>query len=411
MPFIQIHKKYRRPIWVCFICCCWFVTASAQYFSIGDGSKRITFPFKVIRNLVVVKVYINNSGPYNFVLDTGVGLMIITDPTLVDSIHIPTKRTIKVTGFGEGEAYEAFVTTPLNINVSGIVSHNVSAAIFKKDHFGLSQYAGTNIHGLLGHEFFSRLAVKVDFTDSLITVTKPEDMRRFKKGSRVPITIEDNKPYFKTPITLSDGTQQLKKFIIDLGAGHAVSLEKVADKSHYSQRFIDANLGIGLNGLISGYKGRVKEIKIGKYKIKNVLTSYPEDNGRASIVPRDGNLGVEILKRFTIAFNYYGNEIYIKSNVQFKAPFEHDMSGLQFYAAGKGYNHIIVERVEPGSPGDEAGICEDDEIRAINFKPVANMTLEEIDNLFKSRNNRSLLLDIYRNETTERVILTLKRRI
>jgi predicted aspartyl protease len=391
--------------------CCWFVTASAQYFSIGDGSKRITFPFKIIRNLVVVKVSINNAGPYNFVLDTGVGLMVITDPSLVDSINIPNKRTIKVSGFGDGEAYEAFVTTPLNVNVSGIVSHNVSAAIFKKDHFGLSQYAGVSIHGLLGHAFFSQLAVKVNFTDSLITVTKPENMRRFKTGSRVPITIEDNKPYFKTPITLSNGRQQVTKFIIDLGAGHAISLEKVADKTLYSQQLINANLGIGLNGLISGYKGRVKEIQLGKYKIKNVLTSYPDDNGRVSIVPRDGNLGVEVLKRFTIVFNYSGNEMYIKSNVQLKAPYDHDMSGLQYYAAGKGYKHIIIERVEPGSPGDEAGICEDDEITAINFKPVADMTLEEIDQLFKSRHNRSLLLSLYRNETTESVILTLRRRI
>ncbi len=396
---------------LCFILCCWFITASAQYFSIADNSKRKTFPFKVVRNLVVVKVSINNAGPYNFVLDTGVGLMIITDPKLVDSIQIPNKRTIKVAGFGDGEAYEAFVTAPLNVNVSGIVSHNVSAAIFKKDHFGLSQYAGVSIHGLLGYDFFSRLAVKINFTDSLITVTKPENMRRFKAGSRVPITIEENRPYFKTPITLSNGKQQVNKFIIDLGAGHAISLEKIADKTIYSPQLINANLGIGLNGLISGYKGRVKEMQFGKYKIKNVLTSYPDDNGRASIVARDGNLGVEVLKRFTIIFNYSGSEMYIKSNVEFKAPFEHDMSGLQYYATGKGYKNIIIERVEPGSPAEEAGICEDDEITAINFKPVANMTLEEIDNLFKSRDNKSLLLDVYRNDTTERVILTLKRRI
>lgn len=365
----------------------------------------------MIRNLAIVKVNINNSGPYNFVLDTGVGLMIITDPSLVDSIHIPVKRTIKVAGLGDEEAYEAFITSPLNIDVSGIVSHNVSAAIFKDDHFGLSEYAGMDIHGLLGYEFFSKLAVKVNFTDSLITVSKPENMRRFKKGSKVPITIEDNKPYFKTPVTLNNGTQQAKKFIIDLGAGHAISLERVADKTVYSQEFINANLGIGINGLITGDKGRVKEIQLGKYKIKNVLASFPEDNGRKSTVPRDGNLGIDVLKKFTVVFNYSGNEMYIKSNVEFNAPFEHDMSGLQYYAAGKNYKNIIIDRVEPGSPADEAGLCPNDEITAINFKPIADMTLEQIDQLFKSKNNRSLLLNITRDKTTERVIITLKRRV
>jgi hypothetical protein len=236
-------------------------------------------------------------------------------------------------------------------------------------------------------------------------------MRRFKKGSRIPITIEDNKPYMLAPITLNDGTQQLKKFIIDLGAGHPISMEGVADKSVYSSQLINANLGIGLNGLISGYKGRIKEIQLGKYKIKNVLASFPEVDTRVLTVPRDGNMGVDMLKKFTVVFNYSGNEMYIKSTIGYTAPFEHDMSGLQYYAAGAGYKRIIVERVEPESPGDEAGICEDDEIIAINFKPVANMALEEIDQLLKSKSNRSLLIDLYRNETTERVILTLKRRI
>jgi hypothetical protein len=164
VPFIHLKNKHKRHIKLCFILCCWYVTANAQYFAIGDNSKRITFPFKLIRNLVVVKVNINNSGPYNFILDTGVGLMIITDPSLANTINIPTKRTIRVAGFGSREPYEAYITTPLNINVSGIISHNVSAAIFKKDHFGLSHYAGVDIHGLLGYEFFSKLAVKVNFT-------------------------------------------------------------------------------------------------------------------------------------------------------------------------------------------------------------------------------------------------------
>jgi hypothetical protein len=409
--FNQLHKKYKRPIKLCVVLCCWFVTVNAQYFSIENDSKRATVPFKLIRNMVVVKVNINNSGPYNFILDTGVGLMIITDPLLVDSINIPNKRTIKISGLGDGEAYEAYITAPLNIKISGTVSNNVAAAIFKKDHFGLSQYAGIDIHGLLGYEFFSKLAVKVNFADSLITVSKPQHMRLFNKGSRIPITIEGNRPYLQTAVTLNDGTQQVKKFIIDLGAGHAISMEGVTDKNVFSQQLINANLGVGLNGLISGYKGRIKQMQLGKYSIKNVLTAFPDVDKRSLVIPRDGNMGVDVLKKFTVIFNYSGNVMYIKSAAGFKDSFEHDMSGLQYYASGDGYKHVFIERVEPGSPADEAGICANDEITAINFKPVATMTLEEIDGLFKSQNNRSLLLNIFRNEISERVIITLKRRI
>jgi len=55
----------------------------------------------------------------------------------------------------------------------------------------------------------------------------------------------------------------------------------------------------------------------------------------------------------------------------------------------------------------------DDEIVSINFKPVKEMTMQEIDNLFRSKNDRSFILDVVRDKGTEhdRVILTLERRI
>ena len=95
----------------------------------------------------------------------------------------------------------------------------------------------------------------------------------------------------------------------------------------------------------------------------------------------------------------------------FGEPFEHDMSGIEYYAAGEGFKHLIISRVEPGSAADEVGLEKDDEITAINFKPVGDMTLEQIDDIFKSKDQRSLLIEVYHDHKFDRVILTLKRRI
>jgi C-terminal processing protease CtpA/Prc len=118
-----------------------------------------------------------------------------------------------------------------------------------------------------------------------------------------------------------------------------------------------------------------------------------------------------ILKRFTVIFDYPDSALYIKATSGADAPFEHDMSGLEYYSVGDEYNHVIISRVEPGSAADELGLEKDDEILSINFKPVKNMTLEDIDKLFKSQDGRTLLLEIYHDKQTDRVILTLKRRI
>jgi C-terminal processing protease CtpA/Prc len=72
---------------------------------------------------------------------------------------------------------------------------------------------------------------------------------------------------------------------------------------------------------------------------------------------------------------------------------------------------VVISRVEPGSPGDEVGLEPGDEILAINFRPVTKMTLEDIDAIFKSQDDRSLLVEIMHDKKYDKVIITLKRRI
>lgn len=392
--------------------CCSSFLANAQYFDLESGKKHLNIPFRLVRDMIVIKLNINNKGPFNFILDTGVGLMLITDPKLVDSINIANKRTLKIAGLGEGEDFEAYITSVLKVDIPGLISYDVAAAILKKDHFGLSNYAGVPIHGLLGYEFFNNLAVKINFADSTLSVSRPKDIRLFRKGNKIPISIEDRKPYLQAKITFTDGTKTNDKLIVDLGAGHPLSLEHIIKVNGLPQRFIAANLGVGLTGPINGFISRVKDVGLGKYKLKDVITSFPdEEHSSEHSVKRDGNLGMGILKRFIILFDYSDSALYLKPGENFDSPFEHDMSGLEYYSAGDDLTHVIISRVEPGSAADEIGLEKDDEIMSINFKPVSKMTLEDIDAIFRSQNDRTLLLEIFHDKKTDRVILTLKRRV
>ena len=413
--FNFFHKKRLILIVGLLYIMCFSLKVHAQYFEVNNNHKQVRLPFKLIRNLVVIQLKINDKGPFNFILDTGVGLMIITDPKMVDSIGLENKRTIRLPGLGEGEDYEAYVTSPLKIQIPGLTSYDVAAAILKTDHFGLSNFAGMDIHGLLGYEFFNNLAVKLDFSDSTLTAYRPKDARIFRKGIKVPISIEAHKPYFETRVKMPNGTEQTCKLIVDIGAGHPISLENMIKKNGLPQKFISANLGVGLTGPISGFISRISEVDIGKYKLKDVIASFPNDYNEEQqkdfLIRRDGNLGIGILKKFTVIFDYTDSVLYLKPNSNFKEPFEHDMSGLEYYTAGDDLKRVVISRVEPGSAADDVGLEKDDEIVAINFKPVAEMSIEQIDQIFKSKNDRSLFIEIYHDHKHDNVILTLKRRI
>lgn len=406
------HRLNRIKYVMMFVlCCACFLQAQGQYFSLDSGRQRTVIPFKFFRNMVIVSVRINNKGPFNFILDTGVGQMLITDPSVMDSLKIAAIRKIKISGFGQGDDILAGITPELKMTMKGLSSHFLHAAVLENDIFGLSNYAGIRIHGLLGFEFFSKLAVGLDFSDSTLTAFPSGKFKGFSKGATMPLSIENNRPYLQTTVTREDGSQTLDKLIVDLGAGHALTLENLPDKSVYSTKFIPGNLGFGIKGIIVGSIGRVKALDLGRYKLTNLIVSYPEDSYTKDLsVSRDGNLGIATLKKFKVVIDYEAGAMYLKPGQGFDVPFEHDMSGLQYYASGDKLDHIVIDRVEPGSPAEKAGLEKDDEIISINFKPVSKMTIEQIDELFKSKDSRTLIIDIL-HEQHITTLLTLKRRI
>ena len=97
-----MQSKILCPCILWLLLLCLMLPAQAQYFYITGPKKRINIPFRLVRNLVIIQLKINDGGPYNFIMDTGAGVMVITDPLLIDSVNIPTKRTIKLTGLRFG---------------------------------------------------------------------------------------------------------------------------------------------------------------------------------------------------------------------------------------------------------------------------------------------------------------------
>ena len=169
---------------------------------------------------------------------------------------------------------------------------------------------------------------------------------------------------------------------------------------------------MGLTGPINGEISRVSQLMLGRYELSNVLSSFPESCHYAGpTATRDGNLGMDVLKRFTVIFDYEHNMLYLKPRSNLKEPFEHDMSGMEYYAGGDGLKHVVISRVEPGSASDDIGLEKNDEIMSVNFKSVAHIGLEELDRIFRSGDGRGLLLEIFHDKQYSRVIFRLKRRI
>ena len=415
---ISSYRHFYHPrFWAVLILLCWCETTIGQAFTIQNQRKRQVTSFKLINNLVIIPVYINSTGPYNFILDTGVGILLISDPDLLKLFDTTTSRAIKIQGIGEGAEMTALIQPSVQIELASSIRGIMPVAILKEDPFNLSSFVGMPIHGLIGYELFSSFIIRINHSSKVITYYRHETAYIPRKGQKVSISIEDRKPYLESTLKLPDGKREKVKLIIDTGAGHPLSLE-TSNGIPYSipEVNIPANLGVGLSGMINGYISRIPAMTLGRYQLHDVVCAFPDySNVAAKVysVSRNGSLGNSVLKRFNVVFDYQREVMYLKPNYLFKEPFEHDMSGIEITAVGPAFERVIIARVEAGSAAEQAGLKEGDRILSVNFKKVEELGIEELKGLFRSKDGRSVVLHVqpYKSENSQFVFLTLKKRI
>ena len=366
------------------------------------GRRQVSFTFTTQRNLLIVAVRLNGQGPYNFLLDTGVATSLITDPALADSLHLLRGQEYRLMGMGgEDSGLRAYETAGVRVELPGVVAPRLTLMVLSSDVLDLSSYAAMPIHGLLGSELFQSLVVAIRPQQSQLVCYDPARYQapKGRRWSTLPLLIDHNKAYLTAEVeqlaTSSLGPLPLQ-LVLDTGAGHALSLETSADRRlHLPAARLRTDLGRGLTGVVSGYVGRVASVRLGSYHLPQVLTSFPDSTQvherlNAAERHRQGNLGYEMLKRFDMVIDYPHQRLLLRSTSQLRAPFEHDMCGLDLIACGPDYRRYQVQRVVPGSPAAATDIAEGEEVLTINFLPVQDMSLTDITRLLNSQDGRRI---------------------
>ncbi|WP_316840965.1 aspartyl protease family protein [Pedobacter gandavensis] len=386
----------------------------AQNFEFSNNRKKDAINMILVKNLIIIPVLINEKGPFNFILDTGVGPMIISDPSITDSLKIKDLRTIKIAGLGKGNEIEAYVSSSIHARVGKASMDHVPTALLKEDLFRLSSFVGMPVHGLLGYHFFKSFIVELKYSAKRIIFYLPSHGKKIK-GERIPLEMINDKPYTKIQIESPELGTLILKVLVDNGASHAISLE-ILNKNPFPLPPVSilANLGVGLGGPISGHIGRLPSIKVGSFELKNVLSSYPkyeEVAAKVLVNDRNGNLGADILSRFDITMDYEDGAMYLRKNGNFKRPFQHDMAGMEIFMEDNQHKRFFIGRIEPNSPAEEGGLEADDEIVYLNFVPASNYSLTEMNKVFRDGDDKTVIVTILRKGDLRIRVIKLKQRI
>lgn len=407
---------------------------------------KAVIPFKLINNLIFVPLNINGA-ELTFLLDSGVNETILFSLDNKE-VNFNDVEKVKFSGLGESKDIEGLRSVNNKVFIGkdyADLQHTVSIILDETINF--SSHVGIPVHGIIGYQFFANHAVQIDYNRKKITVYEDRKNldKKLKNFSHFPITIEGNKPYIVAGIEQKhDKTDS--KMLIDLGNSDALWLfPTLIENFSYNRPNIDDYLGQGFNGSIYGKRSRIHRLYLGDFTFEKPLTAMPDEYSiqNLKLVPgRKGSVGSEVLRRFTVVFDYPNASIYLKKNQDYRDPFTFNKSGLDIqhdgmtwesdvikvetkkqnfssdgtnvYNASENfkYNFVLkpqysISGCRKDSPCDVAGLLKGDRILRINRKKLSEMTLQEINEILKENDGTKLLFTIDRKGVEKKLTLTL----
>ncbi len=418
----------------------------------NPNQKRQRVKFQLINNLIILPVELNGK-KLSFILDSGVNKTILFNLSKNDSVGLNNVKTVELRGLGGDRIVDALISKNNNFRVGDLINRNENVYVILKDYFDLSGKMGKTIHGIIGYSLFRNFIVKINYKNRRIDFYNPKyyDKKPCKKCETLPLQFYRNKPFINGEIQLSDSLKTTTdvKLLIDTGGSDAIWLfEDTKPEIQTPKKFFRDILGEGLSGTIFGKRSRIKAFSLADFKLKYPTVSYLDTittkNARR-FTERNGSIGGEILKRFTVWMDYPNKRMILKKNSDFPRPFNYNMSGLDVVYSGKilvreenmaeikdPYNQSIpnnnsvrfvssfsykfkssfrIKNVVEGSPADRAGLKVGDVIIRINNRPSYELKLGQILYKFQERANKRIKLLIERNGQRMRFEFYLERRV
>jgi hypothetical protein len=144
-----------------------------------------SLPLRLVeRSQIVVKVLVNHSGPYDFMVDTGAQVTTV-DAALAAELHLPMQGTAGVVGVGVFA--RASLTRLDSVDAGSHVVKNVLAVV---QNLGQTQLADHRVRGVLAGNFLEHFDLLIDYPHEILCLDDSMQMRSKVKGQHIALSAQ-----------------------------------------------------------------------------------------------------------------------------------------------------------------------------------------------------------------------------
>ena len=267
----------------------------------------VDIPFEVENSRIVVPVTVNGSQPLRFVLDTGLSGAIYYG-SKAETLGLKMAGEMQVRGVGGGG-------TPSTVPIASGVNFNIGGIELTNAHLALRP-SNAPYDGVIGRPLFGNVVVEFDWEKKVLHLYEPKSFKYAGSGAVLPLTLDDGgRPYTTASVVMDTKTIPVK-LVVDTGGSHTLLLDVGSDPDiTLPKGATKAVLGRGASGEITGHSGEIKALQFGGHNFSNVPTIFPDASlGNAGLGGRHGNLGMGILRRFKVIYDYSRQQMIVEPN-------------------------------------------------------------------------------------------------
>jgi len=364
------------------------------------GKESVTVPFRLLNNHIYVDASINGTAPRAFVFDTGATDILL--PGAAKALNIAVEGALPGGGFGDQIQSFGFAKVK-SVSLGGLT---LPDQVFGTAGFGnWVEVEGADSSGLLGYEFVKRAVLSIDYEHRTMTFVKQTAFHPPQGVPGIPFTFDSHIPMVKGSVDGAPG-----EFEIDTGSRGALTLMLPFAKAHdliekyHATRTVTAGYGAG--GPSKVLLARAAKLMVGPVEIDAPVTEFVTDaKGQAQAARTAGNIGGDLLKRFTVTLDYAHQTLWLQPNDLSRQREVFDRTGLWIARAKDG--GIEVMDVANLSAAEQSGLAIGDVIESVNGKPAKDVALYDLREEFKGAVGTAFKLQV-KGKTGERgVTLTL----
>lgn len=330
-----------------------------------------------------------------FVVDSGASFCVI-DSAVAERLNlraVPVRPRQKVAGYGSQAVsmkqvndFQATLwansgTTPiLAMPTMNCVSLPV-AAMGEKD---------APIDGLLGYDFFIHYVVEINYEKNEMRLYEPKSFAYRGAGRTLPIQFDNRIPSVYGIVKQKNREPFRTKLILDTGNAGSILLHRPVSARMQLTEGIPTvpveNQGIG--GTEPASMGRLESFTLADHAIPSPLTYFSAatiGNGGAS-KDRDGSIGNDILRRFTVTFDFTRDQAYLEPNSRLNEITPSNRYLCGWLTEKDEADAYRITGITPGSAAEAAGLQIGDVLTAVDNKPIPEAGLRVV--LYNARSHQ-----------------------